>query len=159
MEKQHAVMPGPSQLCGFHELDGVHIEVLAPCPAFAVDRSANDNSIVLRITYGDRSVLFVGDAEHEEEGELLRQNSGALRADVLKVGHHGSRTSTSPAFLSAVSPRAAVISSGVRNRFGHPTAQTLDTLERAAVDVFRTDRRGAVTVETDGKLLTIRTAK
>lgn len=159
MERQRASFAPLEDICGAHVLDGVRIEVLAPCPAFAADRSANDNSIVLRITYGDRSVLFVGDAEHEEENVLLRQHREKLRSDVLKVGHHGSRTSTSGAFLAAVSPRIAVISCGVRNRFGHPYPTTLRTLAEAGIDVLRTDRRGAVTVESDGRALTVRTAK
>ena len=159
MEFQHSVMTPLSEICGEHVLDGVRIEVLAPCPVFATDRSANDNSIVLRVSYGNRSVLFVGDAEHEEESELLRQEPRKLSADVLKVGHHGSRTSTSPAFLAAVAPQVAVISCGVRNRFGHPYPTTLETLERARTHLFRTDRSGSVTIESDGARLTVETAK
>jgi competence protein ComEC len=80
---------------------------------------------------------------------------GGLRSDVLKVGHHGSRTSTTPAFVHAVNPSVAVVSCGVRNRFGHPSATTLETLESAGVRVLRTDRVGSVVVRTDGTNLTL----
>ncbi|HWL88317.1 MAG TPA: hypothetical protein VNO21_21080, partial [Polyangiaceae bacterium] len=83
---------------------------------------------------------------------------GALRADVLKVGHHGSRTSSTPAFIAAVQPEEAVVSVGARNRFGHPSAVTLGTLRNAHARVWRTDSDGAIAVETDGRALTIQRA-
>ena len=140
----------PAGFCGSHVLGGAVIEVLAPCPDFSSDTGPNDNSIVLRIAYGHRSLLFVGDAEHEEEGALLARSGSWLRADLLKVGHHGSRTSSSPAFLAAVGPAEAVISAGRRNRFGHPSPVTLASLAAAGVRTFRTDRDGAVVASTDG---------
>ncbi len=151
-----ALVLGPEALCGApRTLGGARFEVLAPCPAASPDRGPNDNSLVVRVTFGARSFLFVGDAEHEEEADLLRLPLGALRADVLKVGHHGSRTSSSPAFVAAVAPSEAVISAGVRNRFGHPTAETLDTLAAAGVRVHRTDREGEILARTDGRALSI----
>jgi competence protein ComEC len=102
--------------------------------------------------------LLVGDAEAEEEGILLRSVPGHLRADVLKVGHHGSRTSSSREFLAAVSPKEAVISVGRRNRFGHPHVSTLDALASCGARVWRTDIRGAVTVTTDGESIDVRAA-
>jgi competence protein ComEC len=125
------------------------VSVLAPCPGVDPLTGANDNSLVVRIAYGERAVLLVGDAEHAEERHLLDARS-SLRADVLKVGHHGSRTSTSPELLAAVKPTLAVISSGVRNRFGHPHPTTLATLAASRVPVHRTDRDGAATWTTDG---------
>ncbi len=148
---------GPRDLCGSRMIGGAVVEVLAPCPAITPDRGANDNSFVLRIRFGERAILMTGDAERDEEHELVESDPGRLRADVLKVGHHGSRTSSSPAFLDAVSPRVAVISCGVRNRFGHPHPSTLDTLARAGVRVLRTDREGSVVVTTDGSSLDVRT--
>jgi competence protein ComEC len=148
---------GPADLCGSHALGGATVEVLAPCPVPVADRGANDNSFVVRIRYGERAVLFMGDAEHEEERELVERWGGALRADVLKVGHHGSRTSSSPRLLEAVAPMLAVISCGVRNRFGHPHAPTLEALARAGIRVYRTDRDGSVVVTTDGRSLDVRT--
>lgn len=149
------VLP-PARLCGAHEIGGARIEVLAPCPGPDLDASTNDNSFVVRISFGDRSVLFAGDAERGAESRLVASGRD-LRADVLKVGHHGSRTSSSAAWLAAVAPRMAVISSGVRNRFGHPHPATLLSLARAGPRIYRTDRDGAVTVTTNGKTLTVET--
>lgn len=148
----------PSELCGSHAIGGAVVEVLAPCPGPELDRGANDNSFVLRVRFGARAVLLVGDAEHEEESRLVRvRGREGLRADVLKVGHHGSRTSSTADFVSTVSPSIAVISCGVRNRFGHPHPQTVDTLTRSGAHVLRTDRRGSVIVTTDGRSLDVRT--
>jgi competence protein ComEC len=147
---------GPDVLCGKRFLGGVELQVLAPCPSFSSDRTPNDNSFVLRLAYGRRALLLVGDSEHEEESLLLAQSRDELHADVLKVGHHGSRTSSSPAFLEAVRPSHAVISVGVRNRFGHPHPVTLSALAASGAHVWRTDRDGAVTVQTDGNSLEVR---
>lgn len=146
----------PADLCGEHAIGGARVEVLAPCPTFSSDEGPNDNSFVVRISYGRRALLFMGDAERFEEGELVARVGDrlrALRADVLKVGHHGSRTSSSPALLAAVAPSTAVISVGQRNRFGHPHPETLRALGAARVRLFRTDRDGAVVVTTDGETL------
>jgi competence protein ComEC len=145
----------PDTLCGSREVGGAVIDVLAPCPGFSSDVDANDNSFVLRIAFGDRAMLFVGDAERDEENELLRTAGNRLRADVLKVGHHGSATSSSPSFIAAVAPHEAIISAGCRNRFGHPHPGTLATLAAAGARVWRTDRDGAVVVTTDGRGLTV----
>ena len=107
----------------------------------------NNTSIVLRATYGDTSFLFTGDAETPVENDIL--SSGAtVKSDVLKVGHHGSDTSTGAAFLAAVAPKAAVICVGEGNSYGHPTQATLDKL--AGVPVWRTDKNGTVIAMTDG---------
>lgn len=156
MRARSAAVVRPSALCGSHLVGGARIEVLAPCPGPAPDVGANDNSFVLRVSFGARAILFVGDAEHDEERALVRLGAHRLRADVLKVGHHGSRTSSTPAFVAAVAPAEAVISTGVRNRFGHPSPSTLATLARAGARVWRTDRDGAVTVTTDGASLDVR---
>ncbi len=141
---------GPDELCGApREIGGATIEVLWPCPALEPDLSANDGSLVLRVRYGDRSALLMGDAEEEAERRLLTSGA-ALSADVLKVGHHGSRTSTTPELLEAVSPSVALISCGVRNRFGHPHPETMAALALAGVEVARTDAQGAVSLTTSG---------
>jgi competence protein ComEC len=148
----------PSALCGAPRHFGAAVvTLLAPCPDATAGRGANDNSLVLRITHGDRAVLLVGDAEAEEEHDLLKSGQ-PLRADLLKVGHHGSRTSTTPAFLEAVGPGAAFVSSGVRNRFGHPHPNTLATLASHGVPTWRTDQHGAVVWETDGRAVAVREA-
>jgi competence protein ComEC len=128
----------------------VALRVLAPCPSFDTSAGANDNSFVIHLRFGRRAILLTGDAENYAEDGLLA--SGApLDADVLKVGHHGSRTSTSPAFVRAVKPRWATVSCGVRNRFGHPFPGTLSTLEAAGVRVLRTDVAGSIEISTDGR--------
>lgn len=144
----------PHELCGQPRLFGsVRIDVLAPCPRFTAGRDANDNSLVLRVSYGKRSFLLTGDAERHEEHELTEQYGPALRADVLKVGHHGSRTSTTPAFLELVGPSFATISCGVRNSFGHPHPESLTTLAAGGVGWLRTDRMGSLTFVTGGEQL------
>jgi len=102
------------------------------------------------MTYGHRSALFVGDAEHAAEERLLATRWDDLPSDLLKVGHHGSRTSSTPAFVARVAPEWAVISCGVRNRFGHPARSTLDTLAETGAVVRRTDLGGEWRWTTDG---------
>jgi competence protein ComEC len=148
----------PAELCGrLLAIGGATVEVLAPCPRPIPFVNANDNSLVLRVSFGERVALLVGDAEREEEEGLLTTCSASLHADFLKVGHHGSRTSSSPAFLRAVGAKEVAISCGVRNRFGHPHAVTLRNLHDVA-RVFRTDRDGSIRWETDGKTGSIVTA-
>ncbi len=154
----------PAELCSgrARELGGVDLRVLAPCPDVDGDLDPNDNSVVVRLSYGQRSFLFVVDAERAEERRLLARAASspadALAADVLKVGHHGSRTSTSPDFLAAVSPSLAVASCGVRNRFGHPHPETLATFAASPTRLLRTDRSGAVQITTNGSDLRLDTA-
>lgn len=132
--------------------DGVKFHVLGPVSVIKDQKGNSDfnnNSIVGRLTYGSFSMLFTGDAEKEEEATILKQG-GTLKSDVLKVGHHGSRTSSSPAFLKAVSPKDAFISCGQGNDYGHPHKVTLQKLEKAKINIYRTDRNGTVTLTTDG---------
>lgn len=145
----------PEDLCGVRSLGGATIEVLAPCPGPTADRGPNDNSFVVTIGFGRRRFLFSGDAEHEEEGDLVRAAGDRLRADVLKVAHHGSRTSSTSAFLAAVHPQEAIISVGSRNRFGHPHPTTLSTLAAAGVRVWRTDQDGEIVAQTNGEDLDV----
>jgi competence protein ComEC len=140
----------PSSLCGRpRSLGGATIEVLAPCPEPVAFANPNDNSFVIRVTFGRRAALLVGDAERAEEEELVRGAPGSLHADFLKVGHHGSATSSTPAFVASVGAQNAAISCGVRNRFGHPHPVALGTLS-ASCRVHRTDRGGSIRWETDG---------
>jgi hypothetical protein len=106
----------------------------------------NDESLVVRIAHAGRTALFPGDVERAGEEALLQLGAEALRADVLKVPHHGSRTSSHPAFLEAVRPELAVIGCGWRNRYGHPHAETLRTLAGSGARVLRTDLDGTVSV-------------
>jgi competence protein ComEC len=146
---------GPAELCGERLRGGARVQLLSPCPRFRAGLGANDNSLVIRLLWGKRAFLFTGDAEHEAEAHLL-EDGVPLSADFLKVGHHGSRTSSTPAFLDAVKPRVATMSTGVRNRFGHPHLPTLEKLKARGILALRTDRFGAVRIETDGNLLELR---
>lgn len=122
------------------------------------DSDANNTSIVLRIDYGQTSFLFTGDAEREAEQVIL--NSGAnLKATVLKVGHHGSDTSTTYPFLREIMPQYAVISVGTGNSYGHPTENTMSRLRDADVKVFRTDLQGDIYCTSDGKTVSFSVKK
>lgn len=155
-----AALRRPGELCGVHQISGATIEVLAPCPSFSPDRGTNDNSFVVRIRYGATSMLFVGDAEHGTEADLVRRLGANLRADVLKVGHHGSRSSSTAPFLDAVDPRVAVVSCGIRNRYGHPHVATLESFAaRAGTRLVRTDRAGTTVVTSDGAELRVDVAR
>jgi competence protein ComEC len=114
---------------------------------------------VLRVSHAGRSVLFPGDVEREGEASLVAEaGTHPLRADVLKVPHHGSRTSSGPAFLEAVAPTWAVISCGWANRYGHPHPVTLRSLARVGAKVLRTDEEGSVVVRvSDEGALTVTT--
>lgn len=118
----------------------------------------HDRGLVARVTYGAVSILLTGDVEAEVES-ALRAGGLPLRSTVLKVGHHGSRTSTTPEFLETVRPALAVISLGAGNLFGHPHPQTMRTLADHGVPVYRTDRDGAVIVRTDGRALAVETMR
>ena len=114
--------------------------------------NANNYSVGIRLTYGDTSFLLAGDAEEEAEEDML-DSGQELKADVFKASHHGSRTSNTEEFLEAVNPKYAVISCGENNKYGHPHAQTLNTLRAMGIKVFRTDEQGAVIIKSDGKEL------
>lgn len=118
----------------------------------------NANSVVLRLSYGNFAMLLTGDAEAETEA-LIMGAGGDLRAQVLKVGHHGARYATSAAFLGAVRPEAALISCGADNKYGHPTQETLDRLRAAQVRVYRTDLEGELEIASDGNGFQIQPAR
>jgi competence protein ComEC len=144
----------PGELCG-RPLDaaGARITVLAPCPAHDPGFDPNDNSLVVRVDYRGRSMLLMGDAEAHEEAALLGEGA-VLKADVLKVGHHGSRTSSSAALLAAVKPRVAIISAGVANRFGHPHAEVVERLKHVTPHALNLAEVGGtvVTIDARGRL-------
>ena len=134
-------------------IDGVTFEVVWPPAGFAA-AERNNASLVLRVSYGRVRLLLCGDVEAEVQRELLATTD--VRADVLKVPHHGSRTSD-PGFLQAVGAAAAVIQSGENNRFGHPQEETLAALSGSRV--LRNDMDGRVTISTDGQVIQVSTAR
>jgi competence protein ComEC len=129
--------------------DGVVITILYP-DTDAYDMKTNDASIVARLTYGETEVMLTGDAPIKSEKEILAYKEN-IQSDILKVGHHGSKTSTSMEFVKAVNPTYAVISSGRGNRYGHPNQETLDVLAQFPVEVLRTDQMGAIVIKSDGR--------
>lgn len=110
----------------------------------------NNYSIVIKLTYGDTSYLFTGDAETLSEEEILNNNID-LSADVLKVGHHGSTSSTSRNFLNAVNPKYAIISVAKENDYGHPKQEIISRLKNRGIEVYRTDKIGTIVLVSDGK--------
>ena len=143
-------------LCGRTQRFGdAELEVLWPCPRYDAAFGLNDNSVALRLVYGQRAFLFTGDLEHEAE-RLLVATGRIEQTDVLQVGHHGSKTSTSPLLVAAVRPSLAVISCGAGNRYGHPSPSVIARLREAGATVFRTDLRGGVIIVTDGERLEVR---
>lgn len=134
---------------------GVYFEVLFP------DRDVsgldtNDGSIVGKLVYGNTAFLFPGDAPSAIEEYLAHIDKEHLDVDVLKVGHHGSKTSTSEALLGFASPAFAVISAGRDNRYGHPHAEVLDRLKQFEVETLGTYERGTIVMESDGETVRIR---
>jgi len=136
--------------------DGVNGSVLWPVDASTVTKAANDNSIVIKVQDGAERFLLPGDIEKRVENDLV-DDAAPLAADFLKVPHHGSKTSSSDAFVAAVAPKVAVVSVGEDNPFGHPFQGVVERYESAGVRFLRTDRDGAVTATTDGKTLTVTT--
>ena len=137
-------------------VDGVLLRVLAPDSAWmSTLADPNEASVVVSVEYGTVRFLLMGDAEHGEESWLLRHERSFLEADVLKVGHHGSRTSSGNDFLDAVRPSLALISVGAGNSYGHPDPSVLRALARHGAVVLRSDREGSVVVRTDGQRIEI----
>ena len=132
----------------------------AECMVLAVNTESdtNNTSIVLRITFGDTSFLFTGDAEREVEQAILNSKQD-IQSTVLKVGHHGSETSTSYLWLREVMPQYAVISVGKDNSYGHPTEEVLSRLRDAEVTTFRTDMQGDISCVSDGKTVEFSVAR
>lgn len=132
----------------------LYAELLAPNSSGYED--INDYSAVLRLIYGKNSFLFTGDAETQSELEMLRLGS-QIKADVLKVGHHGSKTSSTLAFIKQVAPKYAIISVGKDNSYGHPTSDALERLNGVGATIFRTDESGTIVCESDGETITFKT--
>ena len=154
LEKQNVSLTVPSAGDTF-SLGSAQVEILGPIKEY---EEANDTSIVLRIQYGSTSFLFTGDMESTAETDLLDAGT-YLSSTVLKVGHHGSSSSTSYRFLREVLPDYAVIPVGADNKYGHPTEAVLSRLEDAEVQIYRTDLHGTIIAESDGSTVTFHTEK
>lgn len=147
IEKQIPVVQAAAGLTVVDK-DGVSVVLLAPNSSSYSD--LNNYSAVAKLSYGSTGFLFMGDAEEDAENEIMSAYGTVLSADVLKVGHHGSSSSSSQGFVAAVSPKFAVISCGAGNSYGHPTSQTLSTLSGFGVEILRTDIDGTVVFESNG---------
>lgn len=132
-----------------YSFGGATFTIIAPNDTY---RDSNNSSIGIMLTHGENTFLFTGDAEEEAEADIL-ENGIDIDADVLHVGHHGSRTASIEEFIEAVSPEYAVISCGEGNSYGHPHAGPLNNLRASGAKLFRTDEQGSVVVESDGETL------
>jgi competence protein ComEC len=141
------------------EYGGTQIQVLSPAPDYVPREVAgNNDSLTLRLTYQRRAFLLSGDIEKQVESELAASNLLA-RTDVLKVAHHGSRTSSTQELLDGLRPAFAIISCGYANSYGHPHPDTLRRLEQEHAEILRTDLDGLVSVKTDGYRISVTTAR
>lgn len=137
------------------ELGESRVEILGPVYEYS---DTNNKSIVMKVTYGSTSFLFTGDAEKESEHDIIDAGYD-LSADVLKVGHHGSDTSSSYIFLREVMPEYAVISCGKDNSYGHPHEEPLSRLRDVGAKIYRTDKNGHIIARSDGENITFETQK
>lgn len=136
---------------------GAELDVLYPdTDVSGFGDRTNDGSIVMQLRYGSTSAMLTGDAPFSTEAHLIAVASSSLQSTLLKVGHHGSKTSTSAAFIAAVHPQMALISVGAHNTYGHPTAETLGRLSAAGVPVWRTDQRGIIVCTSNAVAFTCR---
>ena len=150
-EAMEAKNPGyiPSEIGDTYQVGDASFEILGPVDPSKV-KETNDYSVVIRLDYGETSFLFTGDATVESEKEMLKVHSASkFKCDVLKVGHHGSETSTGEAFLAAANPTLAIISCGTGNEYGHPTQTILDRLTEANIKLLRTDLEGTIIICSD----------
>jgi len=132
---------------------GIAVTILYPFENLEgkVLKDSNNTSIVSKLTFGENSFLFTGDIYKNGEGLLLNQVKQSLDSEVLKVSHHGSKTSSGEEFIAEVSPEIAVISVGKDNKYGHPHREVLDTLTKYGIRVLRTDENGDIKIISDGK--------
>ncbi|MEF8857224.1 MAG: lamin tail domain-containing protein [Haloplanus sp.] len=137
--------------------EGVNVAVLGPPEPYLENRARNENSIVLKLTHGETSVLLSGDAEDDQEAYLVETYGDRLRSTVLKAGHHGSSSSSSGAFLDAVQPNAVVVSSAYDSRYGHPTDEVLRRFADRSLPTYWTATHGDIVLVSDGSEVSVRT--
>lgn len=142
---------------------GAVFNVYAPWPEPIRDKKGaideNSNSIVGKLVFGKFSMLFTGDAERAEEDRLVKEQNSKLFSRVLKVGHHGSDTSSSVKFIRSVKPELAVISAGLHNDYHHPSPRALERLQKEKIIIFRTDLQGTIHIRSDGAVWTVSTGR
>lgn len=146
LEEQTDVKVTQAVLGMTYDIDGVHLEVVG---VDSISKDNNNSSVIVKATYGDISALYTGDLESDGE-EIVLSNGFDLDSDILKVGHHGSDTSTSDEFLQSISPKLAVISVGENNKYSHPSDITLKKLKENNIQYYRTDESGSIKLEVDG---------
>ncbi len=162
IEKEKIHMPAFKDISCNHEINGVKLKILYP-PCDFIDkrrkdklRNSNNNSLVIKIEFGPKSILFPGDIMSRAEEELATIAGDDLRSTVLLVPHHGSRSSSTPLFLKNINPEFAIISSGWKNRFNFPHPSVIKRYKDQGCRIYRTDTHGALTISTDGQSLTIK---
>lgn len=138
------------------ESHGIYLDILFPDRNFTDVDDANAASVIARLVFGDSAFLFTGDAPQDVEHYLAWRNPEVLQANVLKVGHHGSDTSTARNFVGWVDPDYAIISAGADNRYGHPDEEVLETLEQFDVEVLQTADEGSLVFTTNGRRLRLK---
>jgi competence protein ComEC len=139
--------------------EGVDVQVMGPPEPYLENEARNENSIVLKLTYGQTSFLFPGDAEDDQEAYLVDTYGQALNATILKAGHHGSSSSSSEPFLDAVSPNAVIISSAYDSRYDHPNQETLDRLAARSLRTYWTGTHGNIVLVSNGEQVTVKTQR
>ena len=137
-------------------IKGVSAKFVGPVKSYS-NSDLNNWSAVLHVTYKKNTFLFTGDAEHASEKDMMAKKQ-TLRADVLKVGHHGAKTSTSSTFLNTVKPKHAIISVG-KNSYGHPTSEVVTNLKRQKVNTLRTDKNGTIIITGNGSSYAVKKSK
>lgn len=137
--------------------EGAYVDVYSPM--YESYTEFNDYSPIMKFVYGDTSFIFSGDAEAHAEQEVVAKYPTNLEADVLKLGHHGSSTSSSEEFVKAVDPEYGVISCGLNNKYGHPHREIIQMLEERKIKYYRTDLQGEISFTTDGSKITVKTEK
>lgn len=138
--------------------NGAYIDVYSPIDD--VYDNLNDYSPIMKLTYGETKFMFTGDSEELVEKQVLdKYSSTELKSDVLKLGHHGSSTSSGEEFLDVVSPNYGIVSSGLDNKYGHPHKETLEKIKKKNIHTYRTDTQGQILLTSDGKNITIKTEK
>lgn len=139
--------------------DNLYFDILWPFSDNMIsDNSINNNSLVCKLNYKNYSMLFTGDIEAIAEKAILKKysrNLNILKSDILKVAHHGSKTSSITEFIEKIKPKYAIIGVGEDNKFGHPSDNTIQNLEKANIRIYRTDKMGEIEIKTNGKEIKI----